>query len=72
LPGTLALSAVCFLITGLMGLPLIRMGPDNDCRPRFAVMFFVLSIFRMTAIVPTAATARKYAADSREQDDNAN
>jgi hypothetical protein len=48
------------------------MDPDNDCRPRFAVMFFVLSIFRMTAIVPAAATARKYAADRREQDDNAN
>lgn len=48
------------------------MDPDDYCRPRFAVMFFVLSISRMAAIVPAAPTARKYAADSREQDDNAN
>ena len=53
-------------------MPLIRVDPDNYRRPRFAVMFFLLSIFRMTAIVPAAPTARKYAADSREQGDNAN
>jgi hypothetical protein len=35
-------------------------------------MFFLLSIFRMTTIIPAAPTARKNAADSREQDDNAN
>jgi hypothetical protein len=48
------------------------MDPYNYCRPRFAVMFFVLSIFPMTAIIPAAPTPRENAADSREQDDNAN
>jgi hypothetical protein len=43
------------------------MDPDNYCRPRFAVMFFVVSIFRMTAIFPAAPTAREDAADSHEQ-----
>ena len=48
------------------------MDPYNYCRPRFAVMFFVLSIIPITAIIPAAPTPRENAADSREQDDNAN
>jgi hypothetical protein len=72
LPDTPALSATWFLITGLMGLPLIRMDPDDYCRPRFAVMFFVLSIFPMTAIFSAAPPPRENAADSREQGNNAN
>lgn len=55
-----------------MGLPLIRMDPDDYCRPRFAVMFFVLSIFPMTAIFSAAPPPRENAADSREQGNNAN
>jgi hypothetical protein len=54
-----------------MGLPLIRMDPDNDCRPRFAVMFHMLSIFPVVVIFPAAPPARKDAADSHEQGDNA-
>jgi hypothetical protein len=48
------------------------MDPDNYCRPRFAVMFFVLSIFPITATFPAASMARKNTAGSREQGDNAN
>jgi hypothetical protein len=48
------------------------MDPDNYCRPRFAVIFSVLSIFPITTIVPAASMARKNTAGSREQGDNAN
>jgi hypothetical protein len=54
-----------------MGLPLIRMDPNNYCRPRFAVMFYVLAIFSVIVTFSAAPPARKNAADSREQGDNA-
>jgi len=53
-------------MAGSEGLPLIGMDPDHHFRFRFAVMFFVLSIFRMTPIFPAASTARENAAGSRE------
>jgi hypothetical protein len=45
------------------------MDPDDYRRCRFAVMFCVLAIFLMATF--SAATARKNAADSREQGGNA-
>lgn len=47
------------------------MDPDNYCRPRFAVMFYVLSIFSVIVTFPAAPTARENAADSHEQGGNA-
>jgi hypothetical protein len=58
-------------MTGSMGLPLIRMDSDDHFRFMIAVMFSVPSIFLMTATFPAASMARKNAAGSREQGDNA-
>jgi hypothetical protein len=54
-----------------MEWPLILMDSDDYGRRRFAVMFSVLSVFPTTAIFLAASTARKDAADSREQGGNA-
>jgi hypothetical protein len=56
---------------GPLSFRLIRMDLDSNCRFRLFVMFFVVSIFPMTAIVAAASTARKNTAGSREQGDNA-
>ena len=80
LPDTLALSAACSLITGSMGLPLIRMDPDDDCGCRYPddyrrcrddAVFPMFSIFPVTVIFSAAPMAWKNAAGSREQGDNA-
>ena len=63
-----------------MGLPLIRMDPDNNCgrrypddycRCRHGVIFPMFSIFLVTATFPAASMAGENAAGSREQGDNA-
>jgi hypothetical protein len=63
-----------------MGLPLILMDPDNNCgcrclndycRCRYDVIFPMFSIFIVTMVFFAAPTARKNAAGSREQGDNA-
>jgi hypothetical protein len=80
LPDALALSVVCLLIAGSMGLPLIRMDsddhfrcryPDDYCRCRHDVIFSMFSIFPVIVIFSAALTARKNAAGSCEQGGNA-
>ena len=64
----------------MKGLLLILMDMDNYCgcrhpddyrRCRHDVVFLMLTIFHVTAIFSAAPMARKYAAGSREQGDNA-
>ena len=54
-----------------MGMPLIRMHPDDHFRSMINVMLRVLAKFLMTAAFPAASMAGKNAAGSREQGDNA-
>ena len=54
-----------------MGMPLIRMHPDDHFRSMIKMMLRVLAIFSMTVAFPAASMTRKNAAGSSEQGDNA-